>query len=99
MAGAGDLDRMWTIEAPQALAWRSWDGEILLYDDRTGDVHHLDVASAAIFESVLTGPRSLRDLVASTADRLEVVTDSELDGMVREILRVLSQKRVVAPAP
>jgi hypothetical protein len=99
MAAAGDLDRMWTVEAPQAWAWRSWDGEVMAYDDRTGDVHHFDVASAAVFETVLTEPRSLRDLVASTADRLRVVIDSELEGMVREILRVLGEKRVVAPAP
>ena len=90
---------MWTVEAPEALAWRSWDGEIVLYDDRTGDIHHFDVASTAIFEGILSEPRALRDLISLTADRLQVVTDSELEGMVREILRVLSEKRLAAPIP
>jgi PqqD family protein of HPr-rel-A system len=99
MTLAGDPYRMWTVEAPQELAWRSWDGEIVLYDDRTGDIHHFDVASAAIFERILLEPRSLPDLIVSTADRLQVVADDELEDMVREILRVLGEKRVVAPVP
>jgi PqqD family protein of HPr-rel-A system len=95
----GDLDRIWTVEAAQALAWRSWEGEMVLYDDRTGDIHHFDVASAAIVERLLSGPRSLQELISLAADKLQVVADSELEAMVREILRVLGEKRVAAPAP
>jgi hypothetical protein len=94
---ARELDRVWMVEASREFSWRRWDGEIVLYDDRTGDIHHFDVAGATIFEQLLSGPRPVRDLVSLTADRLRVVGDSELAGMVWEILMALREKHVAVP--
>jgi hypothetical protein len=31
------------------LMWRSWDNELVVYDDRSGDTHRLTQRSAAVF--------------------------------------------------
>lgn len=97
MSAAGDLDRMWTVEQPQQFAWRSWDDEVVLYDDRTGDTHYFDAASTVVFEQLLLGPQSLRELLCLMAQRLHVIADGELEAMVENILLILREKRVAAP--
>jgi len=93
-----EREQYWTVEAPQALAWFSWDTETVLYDERSGDIHYFDEAISTIFERIVQGPRSFDDLVIFAADRLQVVADSEMEAMVSEILMILRDKQVVTPA-
>jgi len=82
---------------PQALAWFSWDSEVVLYDERTGNIHYFDEATSTIFERIAQAPCSFGDLVSFAADQLQVVADSEMAAMVDEILMILRDKQIVAP--
>jgi PqqD family protein of HPr-rel-A system len=87
-------DRWW-IPRPETLAWRTWDEEIILYDERADETHHFDIATAAVFEALVAKPASLRELVRMLADRLQVRADDELASMVCQIVRMLDEKHLL----
>ena len=91
-----DRDDQWWVPDAKALAWRTWDDEIVLYDDRSDETHHFNVATAAVFETLAAEPASLRELAAMLADRLQVRADDELIGMVCEIVQILQEKHIVS---
>jgi PqqD family protein of HPr-rel-A system len=94
--GAFDSDDQWWIPDADALAWRSWDDEIVLYDDRSDETHHFNVATAAVFETLAVRPASTQELATMLAERLEVRVDDELVAMVCEIVRILREKHIIS---
>jgi len=95
---AFDIDGNWWVHRADALEWRSWDEEVVLYDERSDETHHFDVATAAVFETLAARPASMRELAAVLADKLQVQADAELARMVAEIVRVLHEKRIISVA-
>jgi PqqD family protein of HPr-rel-A system len=53
-------DSTWRAVTFNALAWREWDDEIVLYDDTTGDTHHLDSLGTAVMLALLRHPEGMR---------------------------------------
>lgn len=98
VSAAFDPDSTWRIACADALEWRSWDEEIILYDERSDETHHFDIATAGVFEALEEKPASVRDLAAVLADKLQVQPDGELVSMVTEIVRILHEKRIIAVA-
>lgn len=92
------IDDKWSIPCADALEWRSWDEEIVLYDERSDETHHFDIATAAVFETLAEKPTSVRELATVLADKLQVQADGELASMVAEIVRMLHEKRIIAVA-
>ena len=90
------MDEQWWVPDPNALEWRSWDGEVVLYDERSGEILYFDPETSAIFEMLTTAPTSLHDLTTELADELQVQADGELEGMVATIVRMLHGKHIVA---
>jgi len=91
-----DNEDQWWVPRADTLAWRTWDEEIVLFDDRSDETHHFDIATAAVFEMLVAKPASMRDVAAMLADRLQVQTDGELVGMVHEIVRILHDKHIIS---
>jgi PqqD family protein of HPr-rel-A system len=87
----------WRIIARETLAWRSWDGRIVLYDERTGDTHYFDALTAEIFEDLLETPRSGAALVAVVADRLDLPCDATLAESVGTALERLAAIGIARP--
>jgi PqqD family protein of HPr-rel-A system len=91
-----DVDDKWWIPCADALEWRSWDEEIVLYDDRSDETLHFDIATTAVFETLAAIPASVRELATVLADKLQVQADGELTRMVAQIIRMLHDKRIIA---
>jgi PqqD family protein of HPr-rel-A system len=91
-----DRDDQWWVPRADALAWRTWDDEIVLYDDRSDETHHFDAATAAVFETLVAKPASMHELTTMLADRLQVRVDGELASMVREIVLILHAKHIIS---
>ncbi len=51
--------------------WREWDGEIVAYNDRTGDTHHFADLAAWLFRLLATAP--------ADADAITAAADSEIE--------------------
>lgn len=81
----------WQVCSQRGSAWRSWAGEIVFYDDFTGDTLKLDVIMAEVFRRLLQAPANqaqLTDHLATTLDleadmRLEALTAIALDRLDR----------------
>lgn len=43
---------VWRVRSPGAVAWREWEGEAVLYDERTGATHRLGVAAALVWRTI-----------------------------------------------
>ena len=69
---------LWRVASPAALSWRSWAGEIVVYDDGSGDTHYLEPLAAEVFERLLDAPADLDELAARVAQSLAVDRDDEL---------------------
>ncbi len=59
----------WRVASPAALSWRSWAGEIVVYDDGSGDTHYLEPLAAEVFERLLDAPADLDELAAAVVDK------------------------------
>jgi len=94
-------ETLWSIDPAHATAWRAWDGEMVVYDDLSGDTLKLDVIMTALFQRLQQGPAGLRELVDGLGAVLEMEVDPRLHRLVEITLErfVLSELVVAQPAP
>lgn len=92
-------DMMWRVVPDHATAWRAWDGEMVVYDDISGDTLKLDVIMAASFQRLLRGPATTSELVEGLAELLEMDEDPRLRRLVEIALErfVLCDLAVAEP--
>ena len=90
------------MTSPQRLRARddltviSLDDEAVIYDEDTGNLHHLNQTAALVF-SMCDGTESARELSASIA--LAYGVDAgEIEPQVRSVLRTLKHQGLVAGA-
>lgn len=81
-------ESLWRIAPEHATAWRAWDGEIVVYDDLSGDTLKLDVIMAATFQRLQQGAVS-RDVVA---DHLAATLDLEGDPRLRRLAEIALER-------
>jgi hypothetical protein len=60
--------RRWRLA--DGLVWRSWDGEVVVYDDRSGDTHRLAARTAIVFLA-LQSPAAAEDSDSLDAEILD----------------------------
>lgn len=89
-------DPFWRLIAPDALASRSWDDEIVIYNDVTGDTHHLSVLGHAVIMMLASHPSgiALAALVRGIADDAGTSADGELVEAVERTLAHLAESRL-----
>jgi PqqD family protein of HPr-rel-A system len=93
-----DLDAafVWRPVAANAVAWREWDGEIVIYNDVTGDTHHLSRLGSHVLQSLLLHPSGIAfdTLVIDVARHVEVPEDVHLAHEIERTLRDLAELRL-----
>lgn len=52
--------------------WRDWDGEIVAYNDRTGDTHHFADLAAWLFRRLSAAPLSDAAIAETAAREIEL---------------------------
>jgi PqqD family protein of HPr-rel-A system len=91
------MDTLWRIAGPQQISWRSWDGEIVLYNDRSGNTHHLEAVAAEAFEALLSAPADRTELARRVATSLEIPVNSELLDVIGSIVQRLRKFDLIEP--
>ena len=91
------IEERWAIADHAALTWREWDGEFVIYDDRSGQVHRLEGLAAEIFETLLAAPADRAGLAIQVTTALEVEQTPEISDAIDTVLRELLISGVVAP--
>ena len=52
-----DPEIRWRPLRPQALAWREWDDEFVVFNDDTGSTHHLNALGGEVMLALLRPER------------------------------------------
>ncbi|MGH6968016.1 MAG: HPr-rel-A system PqqD family peptide chaperone [Stellaceae bacterium] len=60
----------WRIAA--AVDWRVWDGEVVAYNDRSGDTHHFADFAGWVFARLAAGPADVAALTTAAIDAVEL---------------------------
>ncbi len=66
--------------------WREWDGEIIAYNDRTGDTHHFADLSAWLFRLLTRAPASDDAIAAAAAREIELPPAINRDAVIARTL-------------
>jgi PqqD family protein of HPr-rel-A system len=74
-------DLIWRPVLPEAICWRSWDDELVLYNDATGATHHLNPLGSEVVCALLACPRGISE--ADLASKLALLVDSSEESVLR----------------
>jgi PqqD family protein of HPr-rel-A system len=93
-------DPTWRPLTPEALASRTWDDELVVYNDATGSTHHLNVLGRAVMQKLLSHPSGIAvsALVRDIAGDAGTSADDELAEAVERTLADLAELRLAALA-
>ena len=81
---------MWRITPGQALRFRQFDDEFVLYNDLSGDTHLLGDSAMHLLSVLQHGPAPRTALLASLAAALECASDPALEGETDALLASLA---------
>ena len=87
---------VWRVSAVP-LAWREFDGEVVVYHDGTGCTHHLGALGSGVLLALAEHPAGLA--VDALAQRLSPDHDDAhaLEGDIESTLRELAQFELATP--
>ena len=82
----------WQPLRPQAISWREWDDEFVVFNDDTGSTHHLNALGGEVMLALLRHPDGigLDDLVQDLEPRFETTGDIELATEIEHTLAQLA---------
>jgi len=82
---------------PQAVAWRQWDDDLILYNEATGSTHHLTSLGTYVMLALLQHPAGidLGALVRTIDARVELAEGLVLQDEVERVLAGLAELRLV----
>ncbi len=71
--------------------WREWDGEIIAYNDRTGDTHHFADLSAWLFRLLTRAPASDAAIAVAAAEEIELPPAIDRDAVIARALDLFTR--------
>ena len=89
---------MWRVVPGQSLVFREWDGEVVLYNDLSGNTHLLDGAAIDVLQALRRRPSDAVTLAATLAGHFETDPD-ELSLMIEDMLAGLAALDLVELSP
>jgi PqqD family protein of HPr-rel-A system len=82
--------------AREDLATVELDGEVVIYDEASGDLHHLNPTATLVF-SLCDGTATVAELSRDIGEVFEVPTE-EVERQVRSLLRSFRTQRLLVSA-
>lgn len=73
-----DSRNQWRLASGQALQFRFWDDEFVVYNDLSGDTHLLDSTAMQILSKLQQAPSNATALRGALAPDLQAQVDDEL---------------------
>lgn len=81
-----DSNRKWRLISNQALHFRYWNDECVVYNSISGDTHLLDLAATQILLQLQQAPSNTANLAGSIAPLLRTEMNGEFSLQVDRIL-------------
>ena len=93
-----NISDSWKAVASGAQHWRSWDGEVVIYDDLSGDTLKLEPVMAEAFMRLLHGQASVSELCDHIADAFDLEADQKLHHWTAKAIDRLRRSGLIEPA-
>jgi PqqD family protein of HPr-rel-A system len=92
------LPAVWRPAASSAMTWRRFDDELVVYNDATGDTHHLSALGSDVLLALLRHPQGIAmdDLVRDITTRVEVSDNVDLGDAITRALSELALLRLAS---
>lgn len=71
--------------------WREWGGEIIAYNDRTGDTHHFADLSAWLFRLLTRAPASDAAIADAAAREIELPAAIDRDAVIARTIALFTR--------
>jgi PqqD family protein of HPr-rel-A system len=73
---------LWRAAASDALAWREWDDELVVYNELTGNTHHLNAFGSIVLLTLVANPAGLdiATLMHAIEARVELEPGTSLEA-------------------
>jgi PqqD family protein of HPr-rel-A system len=94
---AGGTGVAWQLAAHVLV--RTWDGEIVAYNDETGHTHHFMEIAAWILEGISARAMTEGDVMAAAAAELEPPAEGELAASIRSSFALLQGLGLIEAVP
>lgn len=91
----------WQLAAPGSLACREWEGEAVVFDERSGATHRLAAAPTLLFSALLASntPLTLDALIQAVFPESSLADGGERDAVVSAIAMLERQGLILAAPP
>jgi len=87
----------WAVPDANALAWRVWDDEFLVYNTASGQTHHLNFLAGEALRSLEAEAADISELVRRLANQFEIAENSPPLQMIDRLIRELDELGLIAP--
>jgi PqqD family protein of HPr-rel-A system len=94
----GEESRRWEVPDANALAWRKWDSEFLVYNTASGQTHHLNLLAGEALRSLEAEAADVSQLVCRLANQFEIARDSPPLQMMDRLIHELDELGLIAPS-
>lgn len=88
----------WRVPDANALAWRKWDAEFLVYNSASGQTHHLNFLAGEALRSLEDQAADVSELVRRLAHQFEIAEHSPPLQMIDRLIRELDELGLIAPS-
>ena len=88
----------WEVPDANALAWRNWGDEFLVYNAASGQTHHLNFLAAEALRSLEAEAADVGELVRRLANQFEIAEGSPPLQMIDGLIRELDELGLIAPS-
>jgi PqqD family protein of HPr-rel-A system len=78
--------------------WREWDGEIVAYNDRTGDTHHFADLAAWMFRLLATTSASADAIADAVGNEIELPATIDRDAAIARTLDLFARLDLIEAA-
>ena len=94
-----DPDALWRAAPPDALAWREWDDEVVVFNQNTGSTHLLNEIGGEVLRRLIAAERgaTVEALAAGLSADPSAADDAGWAGAVAEVLSEFARLGLAQP--
>jgi len=93
-----DENTRWAVPDANALVWQVWDDELLIYNDGSGETHHLNFLAGEALRSLKAEAAKGGELTRRLAEQFEIAEDNALLQTIDRLIHELEELGLIAPS-
>ncbi len=94
----GEEGTRWAVPSANALVWRTWDDESLVYNTVSGQTHHFNLLAGEALRSLEAEAADVCELIRRLANQFEIAEDSPPLQMIDRLIGELDELGLIAPS-